>query len=194
MSERSARYHALAQPALTDLKRRSVRGGFATVSAQGLKFVIQTATTMVLARLLSPQDFGLQGMMVAVTGFLGLFQDAGLGMATVQRLEVTHEQTSTLFWINVAFGAILATLCAALAPLAGRVLPRAPLILGRGDLGSDVYVHRAGSPARGVAPAEYAIRDAGKDRRVVPYGRLCDGHRHGVSRLPLLVPGGHGDG
>ena len=38
-------------------------------------------------------------------------------MATVQRLEVTHEQTSTLFWINVAVGAILATLCAALAPV-----------------------------------------------------------------------------
>ena len=117
MSERSGRYHALAQPPLTDLKRKSVRGGFATVSAQGLKFVIQTATTMVLARLLSPQDFGLQGMMVVLTGFLGLFQEAGLGTATVQRLEVTHEQTSTLFWINVALGAILATLCVALAPL-----------------------------------------------------------------------------
>jgi len=38
-------------------------------------------------------------------------------MATVQRLEVSHEQTSTLFWINVAVGAILAALCAALAPL-----------------------------------------------------------------------------
>jgi PST family polysaccharide transporter len=72
---------------------------------------------MVLARLLSPEDFGLQGMVVVVIGFLGLFRDAGLGMATVQRLEVTHEQTSTLFWINVAIGAILATLCAALAPV-----------------------------------------------------------------------------
>lgn len=116
-SERSARYHALAQPPVADLKRRSVRGGFATVSAQGLKFVIQTATTIVMARLLSPQDFGLQGMVVVVTGFLGLFQDAGLGMATVQRLEVTHEQTSTLFWINVALGVFLATLCAASAPI-----------------------------------------------------------------------------
>jgi PST family polysaccharide transporter len=87
------------------------------LSAQGLKFVIQTATTMVLARLLSPQDFGLQGMVLVMTGFLGLFQDAGLGMATIQRLEITHEQTSTLFWINVAVGVILATVCAASAPL-----------------------------------------------------------------------------
>jgi Polysaccharide biosynthesis protein len=44
---------------------------------------------MVLARLLSPQDFGLEGMMVVVTGRFKI--------ATVQRLEVTHEQTSALF-------------------------------------------------------------------------------------------------
>ena len=71
---------------------------------------------MVLARLLSPQDFGLQGMVVVVTGFLALFRDAGLGVATVQRLEVTQEQVSTLFWINAAVGLVLALLCAVLAP------------------------------------------------------------------------------
>ena len=129
-------HHSLAQPSVADLKRKSVVGGIAAVSAQGAKFVVQTATTMVLARLLSPEDFGLQGMVVVVTGFLALFRDAGLGMATIQRLEVTHEQTSTLFWINVAVGAILTTLCAALAPLVVSVLPRAALILGRGGVGS----------------------------------------------------------
>lgn len=117
VSEHPARDHALAQPSLTDLKRKSVRGGFATLSAQGVKFVLQTATTMVLARLLSPQDFGLQGMAIVVTGFLALFQDAGLVAATIQRLEVTHEQISTLFWINAAVGVMLAILCAVSAPL-----------------------------------------------------------------------------
>jgi O-antigen/teichoic acid export membrane protein len=117
MNQRALRHHGFARPPIADLKRKSVVGGIAAVSAQAVKFFLQTATTMVLARLLSPQDFGLQGMVVVVTGFLAFFQDAGLGMATIQRLEVTHEQTSTLFWINVAVGAILATLCAALAPL-----------------------------------------------------------------------------
>ena len=65
-------HHALAQPAVADLKRKSVAGGIAAVSAQGAKFVVQTATTMVLARLLSPEDFGLQGMVVMVTGFVML--------------------------------------------------------------------------------------------------------------------------
>ncbi len=115
-----SRHHALAQPPVADLKRKSVVGGVAALSAQAARFAVQTGTMMVLARLLSPQDFGLQGMVVVVTGFLGFFRDAGLGLATIQRLEVTHEQTSTLFWINVAVGAMLGALCVALAPLVVR--------------------------------------------------------------------------
>src|SRR6266478_3053201 len=113
MKQPASRHHAFAQPAVADLKRKSVVGGMAAVSALAMRIVLQTATTMVLARLLSPNDFGLQGMVVMLTGFLTLFGDPGLGMATIHRIEVTHEQTSTLFWINVALGAILATLCAA---------------------------------------------------------------------------------
>jgi O-antigen/teichoic acid export membrane protein/SAM-dependent methyltransferase len=117
MTQSASRHHALAQPAVAHLKRKSVVGGVAVLAAQGVRFVLQTATMMVLARVLSPNDFGLQGMVAVVTGFLALFGDAGLGIATVQRLELTHEQASTLFWINVAVGAMLAMLCAALAPL-----------------------------------------------------------------------------
>ena len=117
MKQPASRYNGFAQIAVADLKQKAVVGGIAVVSAQGGKFFLQMATMVVLARLLSPKDFGLQGMVLVVTGFLALFRDAGLGIATVQRLEVTHEQTSTLFWINVAVGAMLATLCAALAPL-----------------------------------------------------------------------------
>jgi hypothetical protein len=42
-------HHALAQPAVADLKRKSVVGGVAAVSAQAVRFVVQTATTTVLA-------------------------------------------------------------------------------------------------------------------------------------------------
>jgi hypothetical protein len=65
-------------------------------------FRIQICSTAVLAHLPSPEDFALQGMVVAMTGFLGLFKDAGLSVASVQREVLTHEQISTLFWINVA--------------------------------------------------------------------------------------------
>lgn len=101
---------------MADLKGRSVRGGAVTLTAQAVKFVLQTGSTMVLARLLTPADFGLIAMVSAFTGFVGLFKDLGLSMATIQRPEITHAQVSTLFWINVALSALLALIAAALAP------------------------------------------------------------------------------
>lgn len=99
-----------------DLRGRSARGGAVTVIAQVCKFVLGIGSTVVLARLLTPQDYGLVGMVTAVTGFIALFKDMGLSMATVQRAEINHSQVSTLFWINVAASLFLAVITAALAP------------------------------------------------------------------------------
>ena len=85
--------------------------------SQGCKFVIALAGLMVLARLLDREDFGLMAMVVAVTGFLLLFKDLGLAMATIQRPEITHEQISTLFWINVGVSVVITGITAALAPV-----------------------------------------------------------------------------
>lgn len=100
-----------------DLKGRSVRGGVATVLGQGANFVVHTASTVVLARLLTPQDYGMIAMITAVTGFITLFKDLGLSMATVQKARITHEQVSMLFWINVALSAVVMGVVMALAPV-----------------------------------------------------------------------------
>lgn len=99
-----------------DLKGRSVRGGAVTLAAQVCKFVLQMGSTMALARLLTPADFGLVAMVFAVTGFVGMFKDAGLSMATIQRDEITHDQISVLFWINVCISTCLMLFTLALAP------------------------------------------------------------------------------
>ncbi len=101
---------------MADLKGRSVRGGAVTLTAQGIKFLLQIGSTAVLARLLAPGDFGLVAMVSAFTGFIALFKDLGLSMATVQRAEITHQQVSTLFWINVVASVVLMVVAAALAP------------------------------------------------------------------------------
>ena len=100
----------------TDLKGRSVRGGAVTMAAQGASFFLQMGSTVVLARLLTPQDFGLIAMVTAVTGFVLMFKDMGLSMATVQKAEVNHAQISTLFWINVGLSLGVMLVIAALAP------------------------------------------------------------------------------
>jgi len=100
----------------SDLKGRSVRGGAVTIAAQGVRFFLQMGSTVVLARLLTPQDFGLIAMVTVVTGFAAMFKNMGLSMATVQRAEVNHGQISTLFWINVILSLGLMLVIAALAP------------------------------------------------------------------------------
>src|SRR6476659_7725748 len=99
-----------------DLKRKTARGALVATFGQSANFVLRTGSMIILARLLTPADFGLVGMATASTGFLALFQDAGLSMATIQRATITRAQTSTLFWINLAVGAMLAAICAGLAP------------------------------------------------------------------------------
>jgi O-antigen/teichoic acid export membrane protein len=102
---------------MKDLKARAIRGGFAKVCSQGANFALRVGSLMVLARLLDPKDFGLVGMVTAFTGVLTLFRDFGLSSATIQRVEVTEEQISTLFWINSLVGAILWLLLVAVSPL-----------------------------------------------------------------------------
>ncbi len=101
---------------MKDLKEKTIRGGLARISAQVASFVLRIGSLMVLARQLSPKDFGLVGMATAFTGVLSLFRDFGLGAAAVQRSDVTDEQISNLFWVNVGFGIVLALVTAALAP------------------------------------------------------------------------------
>jgi len=99
-----------------DLKGRSVRGGAITIAAQWTRFCFQMASMIVLARLLTPQDFGLIAMVMVVTGFVTRFKDMGLSLATVQRAEINHAQISTLFWINLLLSFGLMLIAAALAP------------------------------------------------------------------------------
>jgi PST family polysaccharide transporter len=100
-----------------NIKERVIRGGLAKVIAQVASFALRIGSLMVMARLLAPRDFGLVGMVAAFTGVLNLFRDFGLSSATVQRLNVTDDQISTLFWINVLVGMILGLLLMAMAPV-----------------------------------------------------------------------------
>lgn len=109
--------HLRTDHLIHDLGKRAISGGFVTVAAQGAKFFLNLASAVVLARLLSPRDFGLVGMVLAVTGLLRLFKEAGLSTATVQRETISQEQVSNLFWINVALGSAACFVSIGLAPL-----------------------------------------------------------------------------
>ena len=68
---------------MENLKGRTLRGGLAKVCGQGANFVLRFAYLMILARLLTPEDFGLVAMVMVVTGIFELFTSAGLSSAMI---------------------------------------------------------------------------------------------------------------
>jgi O-antigen/teichoic acid export membrane protein len=109
--------HFATDHLLTGLKERAVSSGVVTMAAQAAQFVLTLASTMVLARLLTPQDFGLVAMVTTVIGFFRIFNDAGLSTATVQREGITHAQVSNLFWTNVTLGVTISLFLAIFSPV-----------------------------------------------------------------------------
>lgn len=87
-----------------NLKEKSVRGALFMGIWNGFDFILRMATSVILARILVPEHFGLVAMVYAVTGMLDGVRDLGLSTATVQHQGITHEQVSNLFWINVSAG------------------------------------------------------------------------------------------
>ncbi|MDJ0632053.1 MAG: lipopolysaccharide biosynthesis protein [Xenococcaceae cyanobacterium MO_188.B29] len=101
----------------SDLRGRSIRGGAVTAAAQAGKFVLQMASTVVLGRLLTPEDYGLIAMVTVVIKFVRMFKNLGLSTATIQQKEINHQQVSTLFWINVGISLVITLILVVLAPI-----------------------------------------------------------------------------
>lgn len=105
-------------PLTNNLARKSVHGGMIIMTSQGAQFFLRILGTMILARLLTPGDYGVIGMTTVIISFAALFKDAGLFLATVQKSRISHDQISNLFWFNVFISVILGLGVMAISPLA----------------------------------------------------------------------------
>lgn len=101
------------------VKQKAIHGimwtGLAKACMQGVIFLIM----LVLARLLSPQDFGIVGMAAIVTVAISLVNDRGLGTAIIQKNDVSADHLDSVFYGGLLFGiALFALSVAAAYPLA----------------------------------------------------------------------------
>ena len=110
-----AEQHFATDHLLPDLKRRTISSGFITIAGQAAKFFLTLGSTMILARLLTPHDFGLVAMVTTVVSLLRVFKEAGLSVATVQKERITQAQVSNLFWINLGVSSLAGLILAASA-------------------------------------------------------------------------------
>lgn len=137
-----------------------------TMAGQWAGYIVQVATTAVLARLVSPHDFGIFGEALTVTALATQLQSLGLSQAVVQRATLTHGQMSNLFWLNAGAGGIFALLVVAAAPLVARfygdpALVAVTYVLAFSYLVSGVGVQHAALMARRLRFRSMALRTLG---------------------------------
>lgn len=93
---------------MTDnLGRKAARGASATMLGQGFRIVVLLVGTVVLARILSPSDFGLLAIVASVVALGELVRDFGLSTAASREPNLSRGQQSNLFWINSGLGGLL---------------------------------------------------------------------------------------
>ena len=105
---------------MNNLRQRTLSGLGWNGATQILSAVLQFIISVILARLLSPRDFGLIGMVLVFTGFASSLSEMGLGASLVQHRAVSDRHLNSVFWVNIAAGTLLTILFGLLAPLIAR--------------------------------------------------------------------------
>ena len=88
------------------LRHQAASGVKWTTAATMVTAVAQVLQLIVLARLLSPDDFGLMAMVTVVLGFAQAYTDAGISAAIIHYQNNSPEQLSSLYWLNLFTGAL----------------------------------------------------------------------------------------
>lgn len=89
--------------------------GWNAVTLVANKLVV-FASTLVLARLLEPSDFGLLGVGLVAIGYLEFVNDLGISAAVIQRADDDDRATNIAFWVNMAIGVVMTGLGILVAP------------------------------------------------------------------------------
>lgn len=96
-----------------ELRRSAIRGAFATITGSAGQFVVGIGIVVILARLLTPADFGIVTMVTTFSLLLRSFGLNGFTELIMQREDVTDALASNLFWINLGIGIVLTVAFAA---------------------------------------------------------------------------------
>jgi polysaccharide transporter, PST family len=83
-------------------RAQAASGAMLTGIGQAYHVALSFLSGILMARLLSPDDFGLVAMVLSCVAFITLIQDLGLNQATIQRERISRAQSSALFWLLAA--------------------------------------------------------------------------------------------
>lgn len=99
------------------LKEKTAKGLMWGTISSGAQLVLGTLFGIFLARILSPSDYGMVGLLTVFSQIASILQDSGFRTALANRRQIVHEDYNAVFWFNVATGCAMYLLLFFLAPL-----------------------------------------------------------------------------
>ncbi|MGZ9897679.1 MOP flippase family protein [Shewanella gaetbuli] len=99
------------------LKKKAISGIKWTSLSSVIVALVQIFQVVILARYLSPSDFGLMAIVSVVIGFSALFMDMGVSSAIIHRQDISIKQLSSLYWLNLGAGLFFTMVIFLIAPL-----------------------------------------------------------------------------
>jgi len=114
---------------MEDLKQKSINGVIWNLIEKFGIQLIKLVLGVVLARLLTPEDYGLIGMITVFFAIAMVFIDSGFGMAFIQKKEVNDIDASTIFYFNLGVSSLFYAIMWFCAPLIANFYEESQLVM-----------------------------------------------------------------
>ena len=80
------------------IKKKLFTGVIWETVGQFLSLIIQFVVTIIIARVLSPDDFGVMGLLTVFVAIGNILLDSGFSQALIQKKEADNLDFSSVFW------------------------------------------------------------------------------------------------
>lgn len=112
----------------SDIKTSAIKSMKWTVLSEIVSRSISPIVTLILARILTPADFGIVGVAAIAIGLVQIFQDFGLGKTLIQREKNVEESANIIFWSNIIFSLFLYLILFITTPLISKFFNESRII------------------------------------------------------------------
>ena len=102
---------------MEDLKGKTLAGLRWNLSERAGVQVVQFLPTVVLARLVAPEEFGLIGMLSLFIALANAFTDSGFGAALIRKKDASYVDECSIFYFNILVGSVVVLILCFAAPL-----------------------------------------------------------------------------
>jgi O-antigen/teichoic acid export membrane protein len=101
---------------MRNFKTKTLNAASWSLASNGVSQFLSFFIGIFLARLLTPDDFGLVAMTVVFTAFASLFSNIGLDQALIQKQDIKERHINSVFWLNLLIAIFMAAIMFAAAP------------------------------------------------------------------------------